>query len=170
MITWRVAILPYIEQGPLYNQFKLDEPWDSEHNKKLVDRMPAIYRSPLSKAEAGKTNYLTVRGKRTVFPVFQRVGEYIKPEWVKDGLSDTIMLVEAADDRAVVWTKPDDFEPDLKDPIEGLLGLYPDGFLACMGDGVVRLVKAQIDPEMLLRAFDRADGKPVDLEKLIESP
>src|SRR4051794_27214810 len=29
-LSWRVAILPFIEQGPLYMQFKLDEPWDSE--------------------------------------------------------------------------------------------------------------------------------------------
>src|SRR5262249_54155708 len=36
LLSWRVAILPFIEQDNLYQQFHLDEPWDSEHNKKLI--------------------------------------------------------------------------------------------------------------------------------------
>src|SRR5438132_522263 len=36
LLSWRVLILQYIEETPLYLQFKLDEPWDSEHNKKLI--------------------------------------------------------------------------------------------------------------------------------------
>src|SRR5205807_2756917 len=40
MLSWRVAILPYVEEAPLYRQFKLDEPWDSKHNKKLLAKMP----------------------------------------------------------------------------------------------------------------------------------
>jgi len=43
LLSWRVAILPFIEQDALYKQFKLDEPWDSEHNKKLIPLMPRIY-------------------------------------------------------------------------------------------------------------------------------
>ncbi len=37
-------MLPYIEEGNLYNEFRKDEPWDSEHNKKLIERMPETYR------------------------------------------------------------------------------------------------------------------------------
>ncbi len=47
LLSWRVMILPYIDQDQLYKQFHLDEPWDSEHNKKLIDKMPQIYASPL---------------------------------------------------------------------------------------------------------------------------
>src|SRR5271155_415299 len=43
LLSWRVAILPYIEHEALYQQFKLDEPWDSPHNKKLLDKMPKLY-------------------------------------------------------------------------------------------------------------------------------
>src|SRR5262245_822885 len=46
LLSWRVAILPLIEQDNLYKQFKLDEPWDSEHNKKLIPMMPKIYAVP----------------------------------------------------------------------------------------------------------------------------
>jgi RNA polymerase sigma factor (sigma-70 family) len=44
LLSWRVLILPYLEQDNLYQQFHLDEPWDSEHNLKLLRQMPAVYR------------------------------------------------------------------------------------------------------------------------------
>ena len=68
LLSWRVAILPYLEEEDLHEQFHLDEPWDSEHNKKLIARMPAVFRCPDSQAAPGKTTYLTVRGKDTIFP------------------------------------------------------------------------------------------------------
>src|SRR6185312_11489838 len=43
LLSWRVALLPYLEQVALYNQFHLDEPWDSEHNRKLLPQMPKVY-------------------------------------------------------------------------------------------------------------------------------
>ena len=46
LLSWRVAILPQLEQGALYNEFHLDEPWDSEHNKALVAKMPAVLPRP----------------------------------------------------------------------------------------------------------------------------
>ncbi|HEY7310342.1 MAG TPA: sigma-70 family RNA polymerase sigma factor [Gemmataceae bacterium] len=46
LLSWRVALLPYLEEQELYKQFKLDEPWDSPHNKKLLSKMPAIYAPP----------------------------------------------------------------------------------------------------------------------------
>src|SRR4051812_32634281 len=43
LLSWRVQILPSLEEDALYKQFKLDEPWDSENNKKLIDQMPKLY-------------------------------------------------------------------------------------------------------------------------------
>ena len=71
LLSWRVLILPYIEQDALYKEFHLDEPWDSPHNKALIARMPATYRCPGENEELarqGKTRYLTPRGKATIFP------------------------------------------------------------------------------------------------------
>src|SRR5829696_8812925 len=50
-LIWRVAILPYIQEDELYKQFKLNEPWDSEHNAKLIDRMPKWYTPVRGKAD-----------------------------------------------------------------------------------------------------------------------
>ena len=69
LLSWRVHILPYMDQDALYKQFHLDEPWDSEHNKALVAQMPAAYKHPRSTvAGEGKTHYLTVRSEKSVFP------------------------------------------------------------------------------------------------------
>ena len=46
LLSWRVHVLPYLEQAELYKQFHLDEPWDSEHNKKLIEKMPNVLASP----------------------------------------------------------------------------------------------------------------------------
>ncbi len=53
LLSWRVAILPFLEQDALYKQFHLDEPWDSAHNKTLIARMPPVYRSPGRRRQAG---------------------------------------------------------------------------------------------------------------------
>jgi hypothetical protein len=158
-LSWRVAILPFVEQMQLYQEFRFGEPWDSEHNKKLIERMPATYRSPNSKAEEGKTNYLSVRGPRTVFP---GPGKQVGMMDIRDGTSNTVTVVEASDQRAVIWTKPDDFEPDPENPVKGLVGLQSEGFLAAFADGSVHYLSAKIDSETLRALFDRADGQPVD--------
>lgn len=112
-LSWRVAILPFVEGNQLYLEFRFGEPWDSEHNMRLIERMPEVYRSPSSRADEGKTNYFTVRGPRTVFP---GPGKQVQIAEIRDGCSNTILVVEASDRRAVVWTKPDDFEPDPNTP------------------------------------------------------
>ena len=43
LYSWRVLLLPFIEKEALFNDFHLDEPWDSEHNKKLLEKMPDPY-------------------------------------------------------------------------------------------------------------------------------
>jgi hypothetical protein len=156
LLSWRVHILPYIEAGALYNEFHLNEPWDSPHNKKLIEKMPKIYRSPASTAAPGMTNYLTVRGEHTVFPGDRGVGVAD----ITDGLSNTIMVVEASDKKAVPWTKPDDFEFNEKNPIDGLVGLWAQGFLAAMCDGSVRMIHTT-DAKVLRDLFIRDDGNPL---------
>jgi len=163
-LSWRVAILPFVEEQPLYNQFRFGEPWDSEHNKRLIARMPQVYRAPNSQAGEGKTNYLGVRGPRSVFP---GPGRQVSFADIVDGTSNTIMTVEASDRRAVIWTKPDDFEPDPDNPLKGLVGLQPDGFLAGLADGSVHYFSAKIDADTLRILFDRADGKAVHPDRFV---
>lgn len=167
-LSWRVHLLPYLEQQVLYEQFHLDEPWDSEHNKKLIAKMPPTYRSPNSRAEEGKTTYLAVVGKNAIIvpPADSDKGKEhpIGSTFasVVDGLSNTIMVVETTDELAVIWTRPGDFEVDDKDPFKGLVNAASRGFHAALGDGSVQFLKKDWDPKMLKRALQRNDGEEVE--------
>jgi hypothetical protein len=167
LLSWRVHILPYIEEAALYDEFHLDEPWDSEHNIKLVEMMPKVYAAPGSRAEHGNTNYVTIRHKDSMIQP-PKEADNGKPnvigsrlDDVLDGTANTIMVVEAADERAVPWTKPDDFVPDDMKPIAGLVGLRRGGFNAALGDGSVQLISEALDDEVLLWLFQRGDGNVI---------
>lgn len=163
LLSWRVLILPFVEEDALYKEFHLDEPWDSEHNKTLIARMPDVYKSPASKVSGeGKTNYLTVRGPQSVFPG-QKAVNFAQ---IPDGMSKTIMTVEVDDDRAVIWTKPDDFQYDPNDPMKGLGGLWPGGFIAGFADGAVRFLWSTIDAKTLDALFTRNGKEPVETDGL----
>lgn len=161
LLSWRVLLLPYLEGDGISKEFHMDEPWDSPHNKKLLAKMPKVYQSPASKvAGQWKTNYLTVRGKDTMF----HGKEPITFASTRDGLSNTIMTVEVSDARAVEWTRPDDFEYDPKNPMMGLPGLWQGGFNVGLGDGSVRFISSSIRPDTLKALFTRAGGEVVDFD------
>jgi hypothetical protein len=150
LLSWRVLILPYFEPDDgLYRQFHLDEPWDSEHNKKLIAEIPLVYRHRESKvAGEGRTNFLTVRGADTLFP-----GKDAEPLPNLAPNEKIILTVEVSDARAVTWTKPDDFEYSEQNPLDGLVGLRPHGFLAGFTDGSVQFFPAEFDPATLRAMF-----------------
>jgi hypothetical protein len=156
LLSWRVAILPFIEQVPLYKQFKLDEPWDSEHNKKLLARMPSIY-APVGVKDAppNSTYYQLFTGNGTPF-----VGMAAPriPASFPDGTSNTILAVEAS--KAVPWTKPEDIVYDPKKPPK-LGAMFPDRFAALMVDGRVEFIKKSLDPKVLDLLINPADGLPL---------
>ena len=162
LLSWRVAILPYLEGNDLYDRFRRDEPWDSEHNKKLIAEMPQVYRSPSSVAPPGTTVYLTIRGNDTVFPG----KDGIAFNQIPDGSSYTVTAVEASDARAVPWTKPDDLPYNEQDPMAGLLS-RPDGFWALFADGSVHFISASIGADTLKLLFTRNDRKPLDRSKWV---
>ncbi len=162
-VSWRVRVLPFIEEAALYEEYRFGEPWDSEHNKKLLAKMPSVYRAPGSKAAAdGKTNYLAVAGEGLALSP----KESSAISEILDGTSHTAMVVEVADEKAVPWTKPADFAPDEKDPLAGLVGLRRRGFLAVFCDGSVSLLSKKAPPEALKAVFTRAGGEIVDVEEL----
>ena len=66
-LSWRVLLLPYLEGADLYNEFKFDEPWDSKHNKALIEKRPKVYEPIRVKAENGHTFYRGFNGPDTVF-------------------------------------------------------------------------------------------------------
>jgi hypothetical protein len=151
LLSWRVHLLPYLDQNALYKEFHLDEPWDSDHNKKLIAKMPAVFRGASRKLnEQGKTTFLAPTGKGTAWPGGGAALRY--PASFTDGTSNTILFVLADDDHAVEWTKPDDLKIDPDKPHAGL-GKRAGTFVVGIADGSVRFLKPTISKETLWAAF-----------------
>ncbi len=185
LLSWRVALLPYLEQVDLYNKFHLDEPWDSPHNLDLVKQMPALFAidGQPELTEMGKTVIL-----RPIYDGHDRRRESKRDEvqtpiqkdkegkayyftpWLQfadytDGSSHTVLVVEADAKSAVTWTKPDDWNVDLDNPKEGIFE-KSDGqgepIIKILGfaDGHAGPVKDSVDVETLRRAITHNGAKP----------
>ena len=155
LLSWRVAILQYIEEEALYKQFKLDEPWDSEHNLKLAKNMPKVYFNPkANKPGDNKTHYRLFYGKGAAFELNK--GFSMGAIANMDGTSNTLMVVEA--EEPVVWTNPNDLAFDPTKALPKMLSI--DGkFSAAYCDGSVRSFKVPIDPEIFKLLIQKNDGK-----------
>jgi hypothetical protein len=115
MHSWRVLILPYMEQKQLYNQYDFDEPWDGPNNRKLWDRMPYFYSckgceqcrkiggDPFGEMPRNASNYVAVVGDETAWPV----GKQVKWSDLSDGSSQTLLVLEYSG-MTVPWTAPVD--------------------------------------------------------------
>jgi hypothetical protein len=150
-LSWRVAILPYIEYENLYQQFNLDERWDGPTNSRLLKRMPRIYRSPGDPDDSTTTRYRVFVGGGAMF-------DWDRPTKVfdvKDGLSNTLMVVEAAE--AVPWTKPDELE-FRRSGLLPKLGRKPGKCLVATGDAQVRLIDPDDIGDTGMKALITRDG------------
>ena len=155
LISWRVLILPFVEQEELYKKFRLDESWDSPHNLALLSEMPRIY---------GRYDERTTTEPYTTFyQVFVGSGAAFEgAEGMKlardfpDGTSNTILIVEAGD--AVPWTKPEDlpYEPDR--PLPALGGLFKATIRAALADGSVHSFRRDTSEATLRAAVTRNGG------------
>ena len=131
LLSWRVAILPLMDEQDLYDRFHLDEPWNSPHNLPLLEEIPATYQHP-SSAQGVET--------RIVMPTGEGFGlAGVEHSEVTDGLSNTVMAVEVPEEAAVPWSAPGDLEIDPEDPLAEFESAFP-GFHALFGDGSVRYI------------------------------
>jgi hypothetical protein len=157
LLSWRVAILPYLGEEELFRQFHLEEPWDSPHNKPLLEKMPAAY-APFG-AEA-RDKFLTF------YQVFVGKGAAIEGvegtafEEIHDGLDNTLLIIEA--DRPVPWTKPDDLPFDPAKPLPKVGGQFVNYFHATFCDGSGRRLPKDIGEDVLRAIITRNGGEDVD--------
>lgn len=152
-LSWRVHILPFVDEYGLYNEFHMDEAWDSEHNKALIPRMPKVYGT----SPDGKSSVHVFIGEGTPFG-----GEPVSIRDITDGTSNTLMVVKAGDDTADIWTKPGGLTFDKADPIAAL-GNIGDMFDVLLMDGSARSLPKTIDAETLGNLILHNDGNPVEL-------
>lgn len=169
--SWRVEILPFIEgprRGPgpaprpyksLYEQYKLNEPWDGPNNKKLLSKMPDEFRIPTDGEKSTNTAYVAIVGKGAIFG--GTTGVRIRD--IKDGSLRTILLVES--NPVVPWTQPVDIAYDPTKPMPKLGGLYKDGFHAMDAAGIRYFIPQTIEDAHLRALITRDGGEEYDFPK-----
>jgi hypothetical protein len=171
LLSWRVAILPYIEEEKLYTEFHLDEPWDSPHNIKLLQKMPLTLAHPKSKRETnekGLTHYQAFVSRHgpeaarqlglfhTVIVADPDAKVRLKEINEGDGLGQTFFIAEAK--APVPWTAPMDLSDTSK--VSDLGGLLDGGFYIVLGDGRAHFFyTGELTDQLLLEGIRANDGK-----------
>ncbi len=141
-LSWRVWLLPGLDNAPLYEEFDTSQDWDSERNRKLISKMPIVYNSVPPRKD-GKTSFHVFVEKGALLT------EYPGRFGYEGDRGKIILAIEAGPDKAVEWTKPGGLKFDPKNP-KASLGNVPDEFHALMMDGSVRKLTKDITNEELL--------------------
>jgi hypothetical protein len=171
-MSWRVQLLPYIEQDNIARQLDPTKPWDDPKNLKVLEatEMPKVFEHPGRPAPKGHTYYriftLPKNAKGTERPLFKEGerGPTIQQISALDGTSLTFMVVEAGE--AVPWYKPDVLPYDGKLPLPQLGAKDADTFLVALCDGSVRKINRKLDEKTLRALITMNGGETVpDLDK-----
>jgi hypothetical protein len=156
--SWRVELLPFLDEKRLYDQYRLHEPWDSPHNKLVLAQMPDVFRSPFADEKSTNSWYFALVGRGTIFE--GKKGIPIRD--ITDGTSNTLMFVEAK--RDVPWTKPADIPFDPDKPVPKFGGLVKGHFTAACADGSCQIFHFDsFHGDDLKWAIMRNDGHPFQL-------
>lgn len=167
LLSWRVALLPYLNEEDLFRQFRLNESWDSTHNRRLLDKMPRAYAAPSEDGEgvtprSSETFYQAPVGVETVFGADTPVT--LRSLLLADGARHTIVIVEAAD--AVPWTKPEDLQYSANRPLPRLGRPDRDGFHVLTADSEVYFITPDVNEQKLRLAIEWNDGREFDIKEL----
>ncbi len=162
LLSWRVEILPYLGYEELYRKFNIYQPWDAPVNKKLLAEIPPEYQS-LGATDA-RTNYIAIVGPDSAFVAADQARQ---PRHFTDGLTNSVLVVEADDERAVPWTAPTDAPYRANGARAGLFARRADGVLAIIGGGQVRRIAPQATQEDLAAMFTISKAEAFDAVKLL---
>jgi hypothetical protein len=166
MHSWRVLLLPFMEQEGLYEQYDFKEPWNGPNNSRLVNMIDNVYvyRCPSedSTVNRSETSYVMIVGPGTISdgPTPTRISQ------ITDGTSNTIMLVEVTGS-GIHWAEPRDLKvEEVAFGINGGAGngigsRHPSVANVLLCDGTVRSIDESIDPELLRGMTTVAGGEDV---------
>lgn len=172
ILSWRVAILPALGENELFAQFRLDEPWDSDHNRKLIPKMPSVFQPVRGESKEGHTYYRGFAGTDAMFPLKSPKVEKV-PHGERecypvscrafrdttDGTSNTLLIAEGAE--SVPWTKPEELLCDATQPLPKLGGQFDGDFVAMLCDGATMNFSRTVPEDARRRAINPSDGEPL---------
>jgi hypothetical protein len=172
MHSWRVLLLPFLEQDNLYKQYALDEPWNGPNNRKLLNRMPQVYACPSANVQdqpTYNTSYVAVVGPTTAWPG-PLPRSYAE---IQDGTSNTALVIEV-DKLSIPWLEPGDLPLD--DTLatlaagdadfignhrwQSFLYDYAGGRQVALADGSVRYVSQGVGRRVWAALLGAEDGDP----------
>ena len=187
--SWRVELLPYLDEPVLARAYRKDEPWDSLENKQVLARMPAVFRHPADdRAEPYAAYFAVVAenaekssgrfGGATAWLAEGPRGKGTGLTEVRDGTVDTILAVESK--RPVPWTKPEDITYDAAEEFREapepriaawaaalkLGGFTPGQFQVAFADGSVRAIGDSIDSGSLRAMLTRNGGEVIERDRI----
>ncbi|NQT15762.1 MAG: DUF1559 domain-containing protein [Planctomycetes bacterium] len=159
--SWRVAILPFLNQAALYDQWDSGAAWDSPNNSRIGQTPVAVYQCPSDHGtDLTKTNYVMITGEEAVGNL---PNEVTRLRDITDGSSNTIMIVEVVDS-GISWSEPrdlslDELEMRINAP-GGISSRHHGGANVALCDGSVHFVAADIGAEELRALITKAGGEP----------
>jgi hypothetical protein len=157
--SWRVALLPELGFNDLYNDYRRNEPWDSDHNRALLTRMPDVYRSAVERSDVTTAAYFVLTGPKTAFATSDGLADpEITDPW------DTLITVVSAR-RNIPWTKPEDIEFDETGPLPELGGFHKGIFHAGTASGHAGALQWPfVNSDSLKQMINSCDGLPSGCE------
>ncbi|MCE9556851.1 MAG: DUF1559 domain-containing protein [Planctomycetes bacterium] len=162
--SWRVLLLPYLQEKQLYERYRFDEPWDGPHNKLLHDHAFSVYHCPTDDSDLSRTSYFVVSGPGMMF----EPGKRLKSADAIDGASSTVLVVEAAG-QDVHWLDPRDLDGvKLANQINApgqppISSAHPKVAHVALVDESERAVAEGADPAAIRAMLTRNGGETVPL-------
>lgn len=156
-LSWRISVLPYMDEASRYNRYQFNESWDSPLNATLANPVPVTYQCPSFPKTGLNSCYAAITGDDTVLGS----GKCVSIGSITDGTSNTLMIVEACK-LGIHWMKPQDIDEDTfpgMDNPKGISSTHFGGAHVLMTDGSVRFLSNQISPITLNALITRNKGE-----------